>query len=1386
MTEPTITIIFAGKDIFVIPKFRLNNHLFILGTSLAKVEANDDDIGDDGQIVYIVASNSDKFTIDGNEGIVRLMTKLDSETTSSYLIEIQAVDQSFTTKNTGTTTMTILVDDINEMAPSCKSISSVQLTSSVIVGDFVYEVDCMDNDVGPNGDLTYSITKGNTNLDFMVDSHGRIVVSKLPSKSVYSLEISVSDQGSNPLHTTAQVYVSIIGEPEFGNLPDNIEVNENEHVGFVIFTVQSKTPLNSKQFYIKSGNTDGVFGIDDISGNIYVISQLDREKKQSYSLTIELTDNVVKLSSQSTLTVRILDTNDNKPMFTNSFYEYAVVENIPTQTDVGQISASDADIGVNKDLVYAIVSGNIGNTFIISQNGDLVLDKALDAESIEDYTLSVTATDKGTPSLTGTTTVVVLVKDFDEFPTTFVTGTYNSYTIAENTPLGSPIFSVQAKDSDKDVNMQYYIAKGYDGSFIINKHTGEIILGHYIDRESTPEYNLTIVADNGAGDTTSTILTVTVTDINDNDPFCQQNVVSITVDESENDGSIVGILHCDDIDVNENANLIYSITSGNTGSAFRLNGSQMIVNNDLDFETTNNYILEIEVKDQGNPPRSSAVIVMIDVVPVYRSPKLYTTNAQMNVSEGSHIGTVIFDVDATLDGATEGSWNVPGDLEYILQSIHNARDFSVDINTGEITIASKLDRETIDFYTLDIKCVNKYNRNLYQTLSLEVSVIDVNDNVPLFSNAVHIFLVDEDAARNSVVGQLKADDNDIGGNAEVEYAVIVGENLETFSIELKSGIIMVNNTLDASVKNVYIFSVVVTDNGNPQLSSTAKVMIKVNDINNNKPRFQQTSYYVDVSENVNIGDVVYLLQADDDDEGSNGKISYSISSGNDDVKFGIHLANGQITISESLDRESTDHYNLEIIAQDGGVPSRTSTTSLMITVMDINDNKPIFSRPIYDVKIDRYIPASTIITTVHATDLDQDLNAKIDFFIIEGNDENYFLANFSTGDIETVAPLYLAQDYYTLRIKAADNGYPRLTATSILNIAIYPSVINTGSHFEFSVPENASLDAYIGTVIPDGIHGLKGQAYFSIIGGNSVRIFSIDKLSGIIRTNALLDREDVNEYFLTIAIEDSVNNQTNYHKLVQVIIEDINDNTPIFELPYRVVFVVENSPIGLSVVHFNVTDKDIENNGNITLEIDPGDPLANTLFTINTVNSNLELKIIPDYEMVTDHTFKVYAMDGGFPSRTATSEIVVKIIDVKDSKPYDDRPASYFSLECPINAKNGDRVTTFSPHDFGIFQSIIDPVKYLTINRGGVFDIAPHTGEMYVKNKNFLYEGAHYVMWTAVQVLINDTWTGAAGIIRIDTLVPNKHLVVIEHDVPAGMVEVQRYVDLSFSICTQM
>ncbi|XP_052079505.1 protocadherin-like protein [Mytilus californianus] len=315
----------------------------IHGTSITQVQAKDEDHGEDGTIIYSISTHSDLFTIDNDSGIIRPVTTLDRETTGSYLVEIHAIDQSKNAKQTGTTTLTVVIDDVNEEGPLCKTVASVEVPSSSIIGDLVYKLKCSDSDVGPNGDLAYAINKGNTNLDFTIDSQGRIVVAKVLSKPAYNLEVIVFDGGIPPKKSPVHIEVNVIGEPKFLQLPKTLDINEDEKIGNVIYVVKSTSKYQFMRFAIKSGNSDGIFGINDVSGDIYLISKLDREQTPSYTLTLQLTDNISKLSSTGSVNIRVKDSNDNIPTFDNNFYEFSVVENIPIKTSIAlTVFAEDA------------------------------------------------------------------------------------------------------------------------------------------------------------------------------------------------------------------------------------------------------------------------------------------------------------------------------------------------------------------------------------------------------------------------------------------------------------------------------------------------------------------------------------------------------------------------------------------------------------------------------------------------------------------------------------------------------------------------------------------------------------------------------------------------------------------------------------------------------------------------------------------------------------------------------------------------------------------------------------------------------------------------------------------------------------------------------------
>ena len=180
---------------------------------------------------------------------------------------------------------------------------------------------------------------------------------------------------------------------------------------------------------------------------------------------------------------------------------------------------TDTDLGTNADLTYSITNGNAAGKFSIDASGVLSLADTLDAETTQSYTLTIQAVDNGSSQLTGTTVAVIKVTDVDEFTPQFIAvgGAY-TISLAENQALGSLVFTVQAQDQDINTTITYSITAGNDGSFVIDQTTGDIFLAQYLDRETTPSYSLTIVANNGQGDTASASLDITVTDINDNDP----------------------------------------------------------------------------------------------------------------------------------------------------------------------------------------------------------------------------------------------------------------------------------------------------------------------------------------------------------------------------------------------------------------------------------------------------------------------------------------------------------------------------------------------------------------------------------------------------------------------------------------------------------------------------------------------------------------------------------------------------------------------------------------------------------------------------------------------------------------------------------------------------
>ncbi|XP_033745663.1 LOW QUALITY PROTEIN: protocadherin Fat 4-like [Pecten maximus] len=1344
-----------------------------IGTSVTAAVATDTDVGNDGVIKYSLNTFGTVFNIDASNGDIYLASNVDRETTPSYVVVVHGIDQSGTTKKTGSVSITINIDDTNDNTPSCTSTVLFQELTSVSVNDVVDSLTCNDADTGVNAALTYTITSGNTNTDFAISGAGVVTVANLPSQTDYQLQIVVSDTGATPLSTTVYVTIKVYVVPTFTVLPTTESVIESTAIGTLIHTVLVTTASGLQSFQITSGNADSKFSINAISGKIFLYGSLDRETTSSYSLVIRVTDTVSTLNADATLTITVTDFNDVTPSFANSFYSLSVVENVVTGTVIQNLAATDTDAGVNADLTYSIASGNAEGKFAISTAGVLSTANTLDAETTQSYTLVITVNDNGATKLTGTTTVYATVTNVDEFPVTFgVAGNAYTSTLAEDTATGTTFFTVTAQDQDINTVMSYAITAGNGaGIFVIDSVTGEIILSDFLDRETAASHSLTITADNGAGTTLDATLDITVSDVNDNDPdFSPSFVYTFNVDENQLAGITVGTVTSSDIDSGVNANLVLSIVGGNTGTAFQLVGSDIELIGTLDFETTPSYILLIESLDQGTPARSSTATVNIAVNPIYAQPQTAVTNDAVTIAENTGLNTAIYDMDATVLGAVEGA---AGDLKYVIQSGNAEGKFSVSLYTGVLTVAGALDRETTASYVIVIRAENRNDATKRDTVSVSITLTDINDNDPVFGPTSYTWSIDEGLAINSSPGTVIATDADSGTNAAIIFSIVAGEGNSDFTVDSTTGIVSTTVILNAATQASYLLTVNAVDSGTTQRTGSCSVIITVNDINDQVPTFSQTTYNYDISEGVGVSETVFSFYAADSDTGANGRVNYNIISGNAALKFTLGSTDGQLVMANTLDRESLSSYVLVVEATDSGTTPNTGTTTFSVTVTDINDNSPVFATNPYTATVLRTAAASTAVTTVVATDADAGTNSDLRYSILSGNPDNLFHVDSISGVVKTLGTLSAAADSHALVIQAEDQGVAYRSATTTLSVTVDPINSPAVSDLTFTVSESVAVNYPVGTVSTNPVHAAGATVDFTIISGNQAGHFQIGLTDGHITNINSLDYETTTDFYLVINLKDTTDPTLDYDKNIHIVVTDSNDLTPVINPTSYTTPLVENSPIGVTVLQVTATDGDSGTNAQMTFEIFSAVPLASTYLQIDN-NGIVTVKQEIDYETVTTIVFEVLVKDGGTPINTATAAVTVNVINVLDTATVTGSASHFFSLECATEASNADVIRTLTGTDFGLTVGATDTLAFLTLSSGGVFTVGSSSGDFSVQDQTYLFSESRYFMDVIAEMTTAaNVVTASSGLIRIDTFVATTSVVVLTHSVDVTTVSAQ-------------
>ena len=552
-------------------------------------------------------------------------------------------------------TVTITITDENDNSPVFTGTPyTATLDETDPVGTSVATVAATDADAGANGTVSFSITAGNTNSDFSIDaSTGEITIANALDAGItasYTLTVTATDGGAPANTTTASVTITVnsvnSNDPIFQGTPYAATVSESATIGTTVITVtatDADTGTDGTVSYgITAGNTGNAFAIGAGSGVITVAAALDFETTASYTLTILASDGGSPTrSTTETVTITVSNANDNSPVFTGTPYTATLAEDVTTGTSVATVAATDAD---GDNISFSITAGDAGGDFAIdAATGAITTAQTLDFETSSSYTLTVTATDDGSPANSTTETVTVTITDVNDNAPVF-TGTPYTSTIAEDVAVGTSVLTVSSTDADAGANatVTYSITAGNAaGDFTIDAATGEITTVNALNAEATASYTLTITATDGgtpANSTTETV-TITVSNVNDNAPVTADDSYTVDEDASLSVTAATGVL-ANDTDADGDA-LTAVLQTGPTNGTLTLNadGSFTYTPN-ADYFGADSFTYMAD--DGAN--QSGVATVSLTINPINDAPTI-TGFGDLTIGVNSNTGDLSFTIN---------------------------------------------------------------------------------------------------------------------------------------------------------------------------------------------------------------------------------------------------------------------------------------------------------------------------------------------------------------------------------------------------------------------------------------------------------------------------------------------------------------------------------------------------------------------------------------------------------------------------------------------------------------------------------------------------------------------------------------------------------------------
>ncbi|XP_064430389.1 protocadherin-11 X-linked isoform X2 [Mirounga angustirostris] len=717
------------------------------------------------------------------------------------------------------------------------------------------------------------------------------------------------------------------------------------------------SPMQFKLVY-KTGDVP-LIRIEEGTGEIFTAgTRIDREKlcagilvetRCFYEVEVAvLPDEIFRL-----VKIRFLieDVNDNAPLFPATVINISIPENSAINSRYALPAAIDPDIGINGVQNYQLIKGQsiFGLDVIETPEGDkmpqLIVQKELDREEKDTYIMKVKVEDGGFPQRSSTAILQISVADTNDNSPVFKEDGIE-VNIPENAPVGTSVTQLHATDADigENAKIHFYFSNLVSNIakrlFHLNTTTGLITVKQPLDREESSNHRLLVLASDGGLMPARAMVLVNVTDINDNAPSIDIryiiNPINGTVVLSENAplNTKIALITVTDKDADHNG-MVTCFTDHEV--PFRLRpvfSNQFLLETAayLDYESTREYAIKLLAADAGKPPlnQSSMLLVKVkdenDNAPVFTQPFI-----SLSLPENNSPGTKL-----TKISATDADSGHSAEINYLL-GVDAPSEFNLDNHTGILTAVKKLDREKREKYSFTVLAKDNGMPSLITNATVLVTILDQNDNSPIFTHSEYNFYVPENLPRHGTVGLITVTDPDYGENSAVTLSILNVN--DDFTIDPQTGVIQPNISFDREKQESYTFYVKAEDGGKVSHSSTAKVTINVVDVNDNKPVFivpSSNNSYELVLPSTNPGTVVFTVLAVDNDTGMNAELHYSIVGGNTRSLFIIDQTTGNITLTEKCVVTDLGLHRLIVKAKDLGQPE--SLFNVVIVNLFVNES----------------------------------------------------------------------------------------------------------------------------------------------------------------------------------------------------------------------------------------------------------------------------------------------------------------------------------------------------------------------------------------------------------------------------------------------------------------